>query len=171
MQKENPDLAQYLIKSPMSVGRVAHFYDPPMFQAVVEPAVTLTPGFGDHVKRIRWHPHLSGSLVTPFEDFCKAREAYQKFQEIIRRPNFQLKIIFKPGDLYIWNNFQILHGREGLISTPRTSVGQTVPEQVVSERYRSSQIKRLKSLVDENWLVHVPTHLLYDMARLLGLTM
>jgi trimethyllysine dioxygenase len=39
----------------MVAGRVAHFYDPPMFQATIEPAVTVTPGFPNHVKRIRWH--------------------------------------------------------------------------------------------------------------------
>ncbi|KAI1310639.1 hypothetical protein F5Y03DRAFT_403026 [Xylaria venustula] len=168
MQQEAPDLYPYLLKSPMVVGRVAHYYDPPMFQATVEPAATLMPGFPDQVKRIRWHPHLAGSLVTPFDDFDMARQAYQKYQEILRRPTHQLKVLFKPGDLYIWDNFRNLHGRESVISVPRTSVGQTVPEQVVSERYRSLQIKRLKGLVDESWLVHVPTPKLYDMAKLLG---
>ncbi|KAI0968294.1 hypothetical protein F4678DRAFT_474788 [Xylaria arbuscula] len=152
MQQEAPDLYPYLLKSPMVVGRVAHYYDPPMFQATVEPA----------------HLHLLGSLVTPFDDFDMARQAYQKYQEILRRPTHQLKVLFKPGDLYIWDNFRTLHGRESVTSVPRTSVGQTVPLQVVSERYRSLQIKRLKRLVDESWLVHVPTPKLYDMAKLQG---
>ncbi|KAI0023749.1 hypothetical protein F4780DRAFT_20945 [Xylariomycetidae sp. FL0641] len=167
MRHEAPDLVPYLSKSAMVVGRAAHFYDPPMFQATVEPAVTLEPGFPNDVKRIRWHPHLAGSIVTDFDHFSKARAAYQKFQEILRRPSHQLTLIFRPGDLYIWNNFRTLHGRESVISTPRTSVGQTVPEQVVSERYRSIQIRRLKALVGESWLVHVPNPQLYEMAKLL----
>jgi trimethyllysine dioxygenase len=166
MQREAPDLFPYMLKSPMVVGRVAHFYDPPMFQATIDPAVTMTPGFPNHVKRVRWHPHLAGSLLAPFQDFIAARKAYQKFQEIARRPSHQLTLQFRPGDLYIWDNFHTLHGRERVISTPRTSVGQTVSEQVVSERYRSLQIMRLKELIDEAWLVHVPTPQLYELAKL-----
>lgn len=168
MREEAPDLYPYLLKSPMVVGRVAHYYDPPMFQATVDPAVTVTPGFPDQVKRVRWHPHLAGSLLAPFQDFIAARKAYETFQKIARRPSHQLTIHFQPGDLYIWDNFRTLHGRDSVISTPRTSVGQTVSEQVISERYRSLQIRRLKGLIDEPWLVHVPIPQLYELARLLG---
>lgn len=85
----------------MVVGRVAQFYDPPMFQATIEPAVTMVPGFPDHVERVRCHPHLAGSLVAPFEDFTKAREVYRNFQEILRCPSHQLKLLFRLGELYI----------------------------------------------------------------------
>ena len=143
-----------------------------MFQATVDPAVTLTPGFAhlSSVKRVRWHPHLAGSLATPYDEFHKARQAYRKFQDILRRPSHQLTFVFKPGDLFVWNNFHLLHGRERVIEEagPRTSVGQTVPEQVVSEKYRSLRIKELKKVVNEDWLVHVPTVKLFDVAKMLG---
>ena len=75
------------------------------------------------VKRVRWHPHLSGSLMTSFDRYDIARLAHQKFEEVMRRDTHQLKVCLQPGDLYIWNNFTILHGRERVLKVPRTGVG------------------------------------------------
>lgn len=90
-----------------------------------------------------------------------------KFQEIVRRDTHQLKLVFKPGDIYVWDNFRLLHGRERVLEDPRTVVGQTVPEQVVQDRYRALLVDRLKEYVDEKWLVHVPMKQLREMLRLL----
>ena len=163
---ESSDLFEVLLKAPMSVGRVVHYYDPPLYQGAVDTAVTMYPGTSQ-VKRIRWHPHLTGSLITPFDDFHKARAAHQKLQEIMRRDDHQLKVVLKPGDLYIWNNFTVLHGRERVLEVPRTGVGQTVPEQVVADRYRALKIGQLRGQVDEKWLVHVPAPQLYQLTELL----
>ncbi|KAK7942502.1 uncharacterized protein PG986_011615 [Apiospora aurea] len=43
---------------------------------------------------------------------------------------------------------------------------KTVPEGVVWERYRSLQIARLRDVVAEAWLVHVPAAPLYELGRL-----
>ncbi|KAL1963018.1 hypothetical protein VTN77DRAFT_8766 [Rasamsonia byssochlamydoides] len=150
----------------MAVGRVAHYYDPPLYQGTVDTAVTLTPGCPDKVKRVRWHPHLTGWLLSPFGRYPHARAAHQKFQEIVRRDTHQLKVVLKSGDLYIWNNFKILHRRERVLETPRTGVGQTVPEQVVADRYRELLIKKLVKSVDEDWLVQMPTQQLRELANL-----
>ena len=158
LRKETPELFEPLTTAPMSVGRVVHYYDPPLYQGAVDTAVTMYPGTSE-VKRIRWHAHLTGSLVAPFDDFHKARAAHQKLQEIMRRDSHQLKVLLKPGDLYIWNNFTILHGRERVLKVPRTGVGQTVPEQVVADRYRALKM--------EKWLVHVPTPQLHQLVELL----
>ena len=166
LQEEAPELFEPLTTAPMSIGRVVHYYDPPLYQGAVDTAVTMYPGTSQ-VKRIRWHAHLTGSLVTSFEDFQKARSAHQKFQEIMRRDTHQLKVILNPGDLYIWNNFTILHGRERVLKVPRTGVGQTVPEQVVADRYRALKIAQLRGHVAEKWLVHMPAPQLYQLSEML----
>ena len=166
LREESPELFDKLCKAPIGIGRVAPYYDPPMYQATVDTAVTMHPGFPDKVKRFRWHPHLSGSLLSTFDDFRSARAAHQKFQEIMRRDTHQLKLPLEPGDLYIWDNFRLLHGRERVLKVPRTSVGQTVPEQVVSSRYRDLKIAQLKPYIDERWLVQVPTTQLNDLLAL-----
>lgn len=164
--QEAPDLFEPLTTAPMSVGRVVHYYDPPLYQGAVDTAVTMYPGTAQ-VKRIRWHPHLTGSIVAPFDEFHTARAAHGKLQEIMRRDTHQLKVVLKPGDLYVWNNFTVLHGRERVLRVPRTGVGQTVPEQVVADRYRALKIGRLRGWLDEKWLVHMPAAQLFQLGELL----
>ncbi len=52
------------------------------------------------------------------------------------------------------------------MKVPRTGVGQTVPEQVVVDKYRALKIWQLKNHIDEKWLVHVPTAQLHDLVNL-----
>ena len=165
-REETPHLFEHLCTAPMALGRVAHFYKPSLCQATVDTAVMMQPGFPDRVKRFRWHPHLTGSLLSPYDKFTEARIAHRNFQEILLRDTHQLKIVFQPGDLYIWDNFRVLHGREEVLEVPRTSVGQTVPEQVVVDRYRVLKMERLKGYIDEKWLIHMPPSQLYDLVNL-----
>lgn len=166
LKEESPGLFEQLCSASMVIGRVAQFYNPPLIQSTVDTAVTMQPGFPNSIKRIRWHPHLTGSLLTPFDTYPRARLAHQKFQEIMRRPTHQLTALLKPGDLYLWDNFRILHGRERVLEVPRTALGQTVPEQVLVDEYRAMNIKWLKDVVEEKWLVHVPDAQLHEMVKL-----
>ena len=114
---------------------------------------------------MRWHPNLTCSLLSPYDEYKEARLAHQKFQEIIQRDTHKLKMILRPGDLYIWDNFRLLLGRESVLEVPRTGVGQTVPEHVVHDRYRALSTGRLKELVDGEWLVHMPMPQLREMVQ------
>ena len=84
----------------------------------------------------------------------------------MRRETHPLKLVLKPGDLCIWDNFRLLRGRERILEVPRTGVGQTVPEQDVHDRYRALHVDLLKRHVDEDWLVHMPMPQLREMVRL-----
>ena len=140
----------------MAVGRVSRFYGDALLQATVDTAITFQPGFPDQIKRVRWHPNLTGSLLSLYEEYKAARLAHQTFQKIVRRDTHQLKLTLKPGDLYIWDNFRLMHGREMVMNVPRTGVGQTVPESVVHDSYRALTVKMLKGHIEEDWLVHMP---------------
>ena len=166
-KNEHPELYRYLHEVPMTVGRVSRFYGDPLYQATVDTAITMQPGSPNEVKRVRWHPNLTGALLAPYEEYKNARLAHQKLQEIIRRDSHQLKRELNPGDLYVWDNFRLLHGRESVLEVPRTGVGQTVPEQVVHDRYRALHIDLLKHHVDEGWLVHMPMPQLREMVKFL----
>lgn len=168
LKKEAPHLYEPLCTAPMATGRVAHFYTPSMYQATTDTAVTMHPGSSGQIKRFRWHPHLTGSLLSQYDDFAEARVAHRTFQEIMCRDSHLFRFVFKPGDLYIWDNFRVLHGRERVGGLPRTAVGQTVPEQVVADRYRRLKMAKLKDLIDEKWLVHTPLQQLHEMVRLVG---
>lgn len=168
LKAESSESHEHLCKAPMAVGRVSRFYGDPLYQATVDTAITAQPGSPDRVKRIRWHPNLTGSLLAPYDDYKDARLAHQKFQEIVRRDTHQVKVLFKPGDLYVWDNFRLLHGREKVFENPRTGVGQTVPEQVVHDRYRALAVKSLKGWVGEEWLVHMPMTQLRELVRIMN---
>ena len=169
LQAEAPDLYRPLVTSRMAVGRTVRYYDPPLRQATVDSPVTFHPGTTSptpSVQRLRWHAHLTGSLVTAFDDFPAARAAHGKLHEIMRRDSHLLTVHLRPGDLYLWNNFTVLHGRERVLQIPRTGVGQTVPEQVVADRYRDLKVAALAEHLPEDWLVHMPPALLYQMREM-----
>ena len=77
----------------------------------VDTAVSMVPGTKDF-KRIRWHPNFIGNILGPYDGYLEARRAQQKFLEIMRRPTHQLSLKLGPGDMFIWDNHRVLHGRE-----------------------------------------------------------
>jgi len=166
-KEEEPDLFQKFCKAPLSFGRAAFHYNPPIYQTAVDVPVTRDPVVSDQIKQLRWHPHLSGPLLTPFHEFHDARRAHEKFLEIVRRDTHQLNIILKPGDLYLWDNFRVFHGRDGVSKTPRTGVGQTIPEQVAADTYRAIKMAQLKPYIDNKWLVHMTASQLDYLLRLM----
>ncbi|KAI4281856.1 MAG: hypothetical protein L6R35_005540 [Caloplaca aegaea] len=165
LKQDYPESYKHLCTTPMALGRLSRFYGGPLYQATVDTPVTMQPGT-DRFKRIRWHPNLTGSLLAPYDSYKEARLAHQRFQEILRRDTQQLKIQLNPGDLFIWDNFRLLHGREKVMDTPRTGVGQTVPEHVVHHRYRALSAARLKAYLDGEWLVHMPMPQLREMVHI-----
>lgn len=166
MTDEAPDLVGHLYTAPVAIGRVADWYTPTLYQATYGTVIMSQQGFPHQIKGFRWHPHLVGSILSPYNTFHEARAAHKKFQEILRRDTHQLKVHFKPGDMYIWDNFRVLHGRECVLSGPRTSVGQTVPEQVVMDKYRDLKMEEISGYIPKNWLVHTPQQQLNGMAKL-----
>ncbi|KZL69537.1 gamma-butyrobetaine dioxygenase protein [Colletotrichum incanum] len=165
---EDKDMYDALCKAPMIMGRKAEFYDPPLKQTTVDTAVRMMAGTLQTVNAIRWHPHLAGYLLSPFEKFESSRAAHSKFQEIMRRDSHMFRTTFKPGDLYLWDNFRILHGRERTLNTPRLAIGQTVTEQTASDVYREVKVDQLRGYVDEDWLVQTPTFLLNEMLGIIS---
>jgi len=165
LRLENPELYEPFCQSPFVFARVALHYGPPIYQAAIDTPVAMCLGVPDKVKLVRWNPHYGGPLLTTFDNYHEARRANEKFLEITRRDTHKLRVILQPGDLYVWDNFRILHGREGVSETPRTGVGHTVPEQVVLHTYRAVKVDQLKPYIDTTWLVHMTSSELYDLLK------
>ena len=165
--EEFPNLYHYLRDIPMTIGRASCFYGDSLYQATVDTPIAPLPGFPNQIKRVRWNPNLTGALLAPYNEYKKARLAHQRFQETMRRETHQLKLVLKPGDLYIWDSFRLLHGLERVLVVPQKGVGQTVPEQDVHDRYRALHVDFLKRYVGEGWLVHMPMPQLCEMVRLI----
>lgn len=168
LQEESPDLVEPLFTTPMAFGRVAHIYSPPQYQGTTPTAVISPPGYPNRIHRFHWNPHQVGSLLGPYEQFPIAVQAHRKFQEVSMRDTHLLRVKFQPGDMYLWNNHKVLHGREKVLRVPRTGVGQTVPEQVVLDGWREILIGKLLEILDEKWLVQVPLAQLYELDKIIN---
>jgi trimethyllysine dioxygenase len=166
LQDESPELVEPLFTTPVAFGRVAHIYSPPQYQGTTPTAVMPRPGFPDQIYRFHWNPHQVGSLLCPFPAFPTALRAHRKFQEISSRDTHQLKVKFTPGDMYLWDNHKVLHGRERVLKAPRTGVGQTSPEQAVVDWWREMLIRRLLGVLEERWLVQVPLPQLRELDKM-----
>ncbi len=164
LKEEDPQSYACVTQAPLTFGRIAKYYSPALIQANTDTAVTFVPGKPNQVKRIKWHPHLIGWPCCSFADYEQVIAALQKFQSIMLRPEIKLEVTMNPGDMYIWNNFRILHGRQSVLATPRTSVGQTVPEEVVMDTLRNIKIAKIKTLNDD-WLAQIPTALLDELYK------
>src|SRR6266480_1300935 len=166
LKEESPELVEPLLTAPMTIGRVAHMYSPPQYQAATSTPITTLPGFPHQIYRFRWHPHLVGALLSPFSQFPTSLLAHRKFQDIMSRQTHELKVRFKPGDMYLFDNFKVLHGRAKVLEVPRTSTGQSVPEQVVMDGWREVLTAKLLRVLEERWLIHVPLAQLYELDKI-----
>ena len=142
----------------------AYYYSPSLIQSNVDTPVTFYPGT-ETIKRIKWPPHLMGWIHTHSDNYSKARAADQHFQQILMDPNSIYRYEFKAGQMFVWNNFRILHGRQKIVEFPRTVIGQTVPEDIVQNRFREIQLSKIQT-IPEPWLVHLPNNLLTRIQQL-----
>ena len=167
LKNEAPTLFERLCDVPVVFARAAYHYGSPLFQGAIDTPVARSPESPNSIRHLRWHPNLAGMLLAPFDKFNETRVALQTWMEIMRRDALQLKVLLKPGDMYVWNNFKVLHGRERVLKTPRTAVGNTVTDQVVADRYRALKTSQLRKDIEDKWLVHMPISQLDEMIRMI----
>lgn len=61
---------------------------------------------------VRIADFLRGPLMAPFEDIEPAYEALMQLQRMLKEPRFAQRFIYLPGDLVIFDNRRLLHGRD-----------------------------------------------------------
>ena len=75
-------------------------------------------------------------------------------------------MVFKTGDLYIWDNFRLLHRQERVLRGAEDVTDRLSRSRFVQDRYRILLVGALKGYVDEAWLVHMPIMQLKEMLKL-----
>ena len=58
------------------------------------------------------------------------------------------------------------HNHNNPLKAVVSGFGQTVPEQVVHDKYRALVIELLQGRINDQWLVHLPMHQLREMLEL-----
>ncbi|WP_423822825.1 TauD/TfdA family dioxygenase [Salinisphaera sp. SPP-AMP-43] len=75
-----------------------------------EPMIKCDPS--GRVTEIRVADFLRGPLQAPFEDIEPAYAALICLQTLLKEPQFALRFTYAPGDLVIFDNRRLLHGRD-----------------------------------------------------------
>lgn len=73
------------------------------------PAIRL-----DHngkLEEIRYHTSLTSALDTGFDKMEALYDGLRAFTEILRRPEYELKFKLMPGEVMVFHNRRVLHGR------------------------------------------------------------
>src|SRR4029077_5855928 len=64
--------------------------------------------------------HYNSRSIAPLrlaaEECAPFYVAYRHFGELLRQPQFQVSILLAPGDVVVFDNQRILHGRTGFAS-------------------------------------------------------
>jgi gamma-butyrobetaine dioxygenase/trimethyllysine dioxygenase len=85
-----------------------HFYrkQKAFERSLKSPLVTLEPEFMVRYSYFTMAPHQ-----LPFDRMEAWYRAYDRFARIVRSPGFQYRFLLAPGDLLIYDNHRMLHGR------------------------------------------------------------
>lgn len=74
-------------------------------------APTIRIGPDGNYREIRYHVALTSPLDAPFEQMEAVYAALRKFTDILRDPGFEIHFRLEAGDVMVFHNRRILHGR------------------------------------------------------------
>lgn len=63
------------------------------------------------LEEIRYHNALTASRQVVFDDMTRLYDGLRAFTQILRRQEFELKFKLEPGDVMVFHNRRVLHGR------------------------------------------------------------
>lgn len=166
LRAETPEKFKLLSQVPMGYGRVGGHYSPTLLQSAEGPMIELGPQ--GEIRRVRMHPHLATGLLVGPADYASAAEATRDFYALMSQAEFTLELEVRPGDVFLWNNARLTHGRKAVSTPIRTITGQTVPTSAVNQRWHEHQLAKIASL-DESWLAHLPAGSAADVIQYEGI--
>jgi len=105
--------------------------------------------------KTKWSPHLRGWHLVAYEKQEAVIEAHAALLKLLQQ--HQLKLRLDAGDIYLFSNNRVLHGRDSIIAgADRTLNGHLVPEALMIERHRALMQKANPMFGDSPWFVAMP---------------
>ncbi len=105
LKQEDPDAFRLLC----DVSIPFRFHDSTADIRVHRPVITLGPE--SDIIEIRYNAHLAGIFDMPAEIMPGYYRAYRAFMAKTRDPKYRLTLKLKAGEMVVFNNRRILHGR------------------------------------------------------------
>ena len=85
------------------------------------PVIQLAPD--GRVEELRVVPFLRAPLDLPFDQVEEAYRSLRVFFGTVADPALQMRFDYRPGDLVMFDNRRVLHGREAYENSPDKSGG------------------------------------------------
>jgi gamma-butyrobetaine dioxygenase len=111
LKAEDPEAFRLLCE----VSIPFRFYDGGTDISVHQPVVTL--GSTGDVIEIRYNAHLAGIFDMPAEIMPAYYRAYRAYMAKTRHPKYRVKLKLKAGEMVVFDNRRILHGRDSFDPT------------------------------------------------------
>ncbi|MEM1272208.1 MAG: TauD/TfdA family dioxygenase [Pseudomonadota bacterium] len=86
------------------------FHDSDTDLRVHRPVINLRPD--GRVHEIKWNAHIAGVFDMAPEIMPAYYHAYRKFMQLTRDPAFQVRLKLKAGEMVVFDNRRVLHGRD-----------------------------------------------------------
>ncbi|MCU4654128.1 TauD/TfdA family dioxygenase [Roseibacterium sp. SDUM158016] len=106
LRQTDPDAFDMLARVPIPF----RFHDRDHDIRVHRPVINLT--HGGEVHEIKWNAHLAGIFDMPAEIMPDYYRAYRAFMALTRDPGFQVRLRLAAGDMAVFDNRRVLHGRD-----------------------------------------------------------
>mgnify|MGYP000078830144 CR=1 FL=1 len=103
--QENPSAYEDLLRIPVNF----RFVDKEWDLRWNSPTIRLDQK--GRLEEIRYHNALTATRETGFDDMTKLYDGLRAFTQILRRKELELKFKLEPGDVMVFHNRRVLHGR------------------------------------------------------------
>jgi len=141
-----PDFYKILCEQRVTYGRFNSYYGVPYDFTCTGPIIeTCSDGFP---RLIRYQESHRRYLAIPYDKIEAWEEAYQKWIELTYDPRFQRRWKTCAGDLMVFMNHRVLHGRNGAETKGRILVGGSIEVDVVRGAFIGEMKRRNPHLPD-----------------------
>jgi gamma-butyrobetaine dioxygenase len=105
LRQENPSAYEDLARIPVNY----RFVDKEWDLRWSSPVIRLDSK--GRLEEIRYHNALTAARDAGFDDMTKLYDGLRAFTHILRRKEFELKFRLEPGEVMVFHNRRVLHGR------------------------------------------------------------
>jgi gamma-butyrobetaine dioxygenase len=158
LRRRDPDAFAVLTRVPATFQKVHYARDAPVHIVAQAPHIRVAPGGGitatgqqqqpklePAVTAVTWAPPFEGRLRVPPEDVGAYYRAYGAFAELLRELEADgrhwVQFRLAPGEIVVFNNRRVLHGRRRFHSEQRSvdGAGQAIAGAAPPSALRSLQ--------------------------------
>lgn len=129
LRRRNPEAFQTLCRVPATFQKVHYSRVTPVHLVTQRPHISVGGPNGDeYVTGVFWAPPFEGPLRVPEEDVQKYYEAYVEFSKVLQQMEDEeipglIKFRMRPGEISVFNNRRMLHGRRAFWKAEGKGVG------------------------------------------------